>query len=130
ITQPDHEARQSIHYTPHTHFLAFNSAASIVTLLLFGLAPALHATNANVLTLLKSESSGARVSRPVLAKGLIVLQVAASVLLLTGAGLLARSFTKLTAVHPGMPVENMLVMRIGLSPREYQQAYPLLVYQE
>ncbi len=126
----DDEARQAIHFTLNAHVLAFSAAAAIVTLLLFGLAPALHATNADVLPLLKSEASGARVSRPVLAKGLIVLQVAASVLLLTGAGLLARSFTKLTAVHPGMPVENMLVMRIGLSPREYQQAYPLLVYQE
>jgi predicted lysophospholipase L1 biosynthesis ABC-type transport system permease subunit len=126
----DDEARQAIHFTLNAHVLAFSAAAAIVTLLLFGLAPALHATNADVLPLLKSEASGARVSRPVLAKGLIVLQVAASVLLLTGAGLLVRSFIKLTAVHPGMPVENMLVMRIGLSPREYQQAYPLLVYQE
>jgi len=126
----DDEARQAIHFTLNTHVLAFSAAAAIVTLLLFGLAPALHATNADVLPLLKSEASGTRVSRPALAKGLIVLQVAASVLLLTGAGLLVRSFIKLTAVHPGMPVENMLVMRIGLSPREYQQAYPLLVYQE
>jgi putative ABC transport system permease protein len=126
----DDEARQAIHFTLNAHVLAFSAAAAIVSLLLFGLAPALHATNADVLPLLKSEASGARVARPVLAKGLIVVQVAASVLLLTGAGLLVRSFIKLTAVHPGMPAENMLVMRIGLSPREYQQAYPLSVYQE
>ncbi|HKW65079.1 MAG TPA: ABC transporter permease [Candidatus Acidoferrum sp.] len=126
----DEEARQAIHFTLNAHVLAFSAAAAIVTLLLFGLVPALHATKVDVLPLLKSEASGTRVSRLSLAKGLIVVQVAASVLLLSGAGLLVRSFIKLTALHPGMPVENMLVMRIGLSPREHQQAYPTSVYQE
>ena len=126
----DDEARQAIHFTLNAHVLAFSAGAAVVTLLLFGLVRALHATNADVLPLLKSEASGSRVSRLVLAKGLIVVQVAASLLLLSGAGLLVRSFIKLTAVHPGMPVENMLVMRIGLSPREHQQAYPPSVYQE
>lgn len=126
----DDETRQAIHFTLNAHVLAFSAGAAMVTLLLFGLVPALHATKADVLPLLKSEASGTRVSRVGLAKGLIVAQVAASVLLLSGAGLLVRSFIKLTAVHPGMPVENMLVMRIALSPREHQQAYPTSVYQE
>ena len=126
----DEGARQALHFTLNAHVLAFSAAAAIVTLLLFGLVPALHATNADVLPLLKSDASGTRVARLVLAKGLIVVQVAASVLLLSGAGLLVRSFIKLMALHPGVSVENMLVMRIGLNPREYQQAYPISVYQE
>jgi len=126
----DDEAQQAIRFTLNAHVVAFGTVAAIVTLLLFGLVPALHATNADVLPLLKSEASGTRASRLVLAKGLIVGQVAASMLLLSGAGLLVRSFIKLTALHPGMPAENMLVMRIGLSEREYQQAYPSSVYQE
>lgn len=126
----DEGARQALHFTLNAHVLAFSTGAAIVTLLLFGLVPALHATNADVLPLLKSEASGTREARIVLAKGLIVGQVAASVLLLSGAGLLIRSFIKLTALHPGVSVENMLVMRIGLDPREYQQSYPPSVYQE
>jgi len=126
----DEEARQAIHFPLNGHVLSFSGAAAVVTLLLFGLVPALHATRADVLPLLKSEASGTRVSRLSLAKGLIVAQVAASLLLLSGAGLLVRSFIKLTALHPGMPLENMLVMRIGLNPREHQQAYPPSVYQE
>ena len=51
-------------------------------------------------------------------------------MLLSGAGLLVRSFSKLTALHTGMSVENMLVMKIGLGWREYQQTYPPSVYQE
>jgi len=126
----DEEARQAILFTVNGHVLAFSGAAMIVTLLLFGVVPALHATKPEVLPLLKSEATGMRVSRLVLAKGLIISQVAAAVLLLSGACLLMRSFIKLTTLHPGMPVEKMLVMRIGLDPREYQQAYPPSVYRE
>ena len=43
-----------------------------------------------------------------------MVQIAASLMLLSGAGLLVRSFSKLTALHTGMSVENMLVMKIGL----------------
>lgn len=126
----DEEARRAIRFTLNTHVLAFSGGAAIVTLLLFGLVPALQATNADVLPLLKSEVGGTRVSRLSLAKGLIVGQIAGSLLLLSGATLLVRSFIKLTALHPGMPVENILVMRIAMSPRETQQTYPSSMYQE
>jgi predicted permease len=126
----DEEARQALHFTLNAHVLAFSAVAATVTLLLFGLVPALHATNTDVLPLLKNEASRSRGSRLVLVKGLIVVQVAASVLLLSGAGLLIRTFIKLTSLHAGVPVENMLVMRVGLDAREYQRAYPTSVYQE
>jgi len=65
-----------------------------------------------------------------LAKGLIVVQIAASLMLLSAAGLLVRSFSKLNTLHIGVPVENMLVMTVGLGGREYQLTYPSTVYQE
>lgn len=126
----DDEARQATHFTLNAHVVAFGATAAIVTLLLFGLVPALQATKAEVLPLLRGEAQGTRTLRLSLAKGLIVGQIAASLLLLSGAGLLVRSFTKLIALHPVVAVENLLVMSIGLSPREHQQAYPTSTYQE
>jgi len=126
----DDEARQAIHFTLNAHVLAFSAGAAIVMLLLFGLVPALRATNVEVLSLLRRAASGTRLSRSGLAKGLIVVQIAASLLLLSGAGLLVRSFIKLNTLHTGMPIENMLVMRIGLDRREYQRTHPSSVYQE
>jgi hypothetical protein len=126
----DDQARQAIHFTLNAHVLAFSGGAAIATLLLFGLVPALRATKVEALAFMRQDSNGARWSRSVLAKGLIVVQIAASLMLLSGAGLLVRSFSKLTALHTGMSVENMLVMKIGLGWREYQQTYPSTVYQE
>jgi predicted permease len=126
----DDEARQAIHFTLNAHVLAFSGGAAIVTLLLFGLVPALRATKVEAVALMRQDSHGARWSRSVLAKGLIVVQIAASLMLLSGAGLLVRSFSKLTALHIGVPVEKILIMTIGLGWREYQQTYPSSVYQE
>ncbi|PYT78376.1 MAG: hypothetical protein DMG42_00725 [Acidobacteria bacterium] len=92
--------------------------------------PALRATKVEALAFMRQDSNGARWSRSVLAKGLIVVQIAASLMLLSGAGLLKLRTSKLTALHTGMSVENMLVMKIGLGWREYQQTYPPSVYQE
>src|SRR6266576_2915183 len=86
--------------------------------------------SAEALAFMRQDSNGARWSRSVLAKGLIVVQIAASLMLLSGAGLLKLRTSKLTALHTGMSVENMLVMKIGLGWREYQQTYPPSVYQE
>jgi len=126
----DAPAGQAIHFTLNAHVLAFSGGAAIVTLLLFGLVPALRATNVEALPLLNREARGAHFSRSGLAKGLIVVQIAASLMLLSGAGLLVRSFSKLNTLRIGVPVENMLVMRIGLGWREYQQTNPSTVYQE
>jgi predicted permease len=126
----DAQAGLAIHFTLNAHVLAFSGGAAIVTLLLFGLVPALRATNVEMLPLLNREPGLARFSRSGLAKGFIVVQIAASLMLLSGAGLLVRSFSKLNTLHIGVPVENMLVMRIGLGWREYQQTNPSTVYQE
>src|SRR5215467_1641895 len=126
----DDEARQSVHFTLNGHVLAFCAGAAIVTLLLFGLVPALRATKVEALALMRQDSPAKRWSRSVLAKGLIVVQIAASMMLLSGAGLLVRSFSRLAALSIGMPVENMLVMNIALGWREYQRTYPASLYQE
>ncbi|MGH2544071.1 MAG: FtsX-like permease family protein, partial [Ardenticatenaceae bacterium] len=80
------------------------------TALLSGLAPALHATKPQLTGALKEEARGVAGTRSQtrFRKGLVVAQVALSVLLLAGAGLFARSFYNLRAVDPGFVPANLI----------------------
>ncbi|MGH9861663.1 MAG: FtsX-like permease family protein, partial [Candidatus Acidiferrales bacterium] len=91
--------------------LAFTLAVSLLSGVLFGLAPARRATSQDLTTALKQgrRTTGA-VSR--LSKGLIVAQVALSLLLLVGAGLFLRTLHNLQRVNLGFNQENLLVFRL------------------
>ncbi|MCG3161669.1 MAG: hypothetical protein JMDDDDMK_02866 [Acidobacteria bacterium] len=95
--------------------LAFTVAVSLLTGILFGLAPAWRATSLDLTTALKQgrRTTGA-VSR--LSKGLVVLQVALSLLLLVGAGLFIRTLYNLQRVNLGFNQENLLLF--SLQPRQ------------
>jgi predicted permease len=95
--------------------LAFTVAVSTLTGILFGLAPALRATGLDLTTSIKQgrRTTGA-VSR--LSKGLVVLQVALSLLLLVGAGLFIRTLHNLQRVNLGFNQENLLLF--SLNPRQ------------
>jgi predicted permease len=91
--------------------LAFTFAVSLLTGMLFGLAPAWRATNLDLTTALKQgRRKPGTVSR--LSKGLIVAQVALSLLLLVGAGLFLRTLHNLQRVNLGFNQENLLVFRL------------------
>ncbi len=91
--------------------LAFTLAVSLLTGMLFGLAPAWRATSLDLATSLKqSRRTTGAVSR--LSKGLIVAQVALSLLLLVGAGLFLRTLHNLQRVNLGFNQENLLVFRL------------------
>jgi len=104
-----------------TRVLAFSIGIAIVTGLLFGLAPSLHAAKTNVGQMLKEStrgSSGRRGTRR--ARGaLVVAEMALAVILLIGAGLLARSFVALTRVDPGYRPENVVTMSVSLPSSKY-----------
>jgi predicted permease len=119
----------AIEFTLNSHVLAFSAGMALLTLLLFGAVTALRGTPMDVLSLVKRETSGSRVLRLGLTKSLMVGQVAASLVLLCGAGLLVRSFQNLQRLDTGVNVENMLAMRIALNPREYQRSQIAAVYQ-
>ena len=101
--------------------LLFSMALSLVTGLLFGLAPAFHATRLDIREALNEESrgtSGSQGSRN-LRRAFVVAQVALATTLLIGAGLLLRSFDRLQAVSPGFNPANLVVVDLPLSPVAY-----------
>jgi putative ABC transport system permease protein len=101
--------------------LLFITAASLLTGVLFGIAPALQASEASVGGVLKEggRSSTASANRWV-RSGLLVLEVALSIILLAGATLLLRSFDKLTHVDPGFEPEHVLAFQVALPPSVYK----------
>jgi len=104
--------------------LGFTLLLSVVTGLLFGLAPALRTANVNLIDSLKGGvrggSEGALRNRT--RSLLVVFESAIAVMLLIGAGLLIRSLIALQNVDPGFDANNVLTMRVDLSRTKYNGA--------
>jgi putative ABC transport system permease protein len=104
-----------------TPVLLFTLGVSLLTGILFGLAPA-FSTSANVSDAMKS-GSGRTTSgrgRQRLRGGLVVAQVAVSFMLVMGAGLMIKSFLALQNQNPGFNAEHVLAMRTSASPNKYK----------
>ena len=101
--------------------LCFTIAISLVSGVLFGLAPALQLSKTDLSSVLRDEGRGSTGSRRAANSQnlLVVAQVALSMILLIGSGLLIRSFLHLMNVNPGFDPRNVLTMRINLSPSKY-----------
>ncbi|MFL6209742.1 MAG: ADOP family duplicated permease [Pyrinomonadaceae bacterium] len=117
---------------PDAKVLVFTSAVSLLTGIVFGLAPALAATRVELNTLLKGNEGGTetRPRRRRLAKSLVVLQVALSLTLLIGAGLLLGSLRQLYEVDTGFERERVLTMWIFPALLRYDHAREMRLYQE
>ncbi len=105
--------------------LAFAGALAVATGLVFGLVPALHASGWDVATILRSgrgtgSSSGSERARSVL----VFTELALGTVLLVGAGLLIRSFQRLTNVDPGFRAEHLVVFDVALSGNKYDLDVP------
>lgn len=107
---------------PDATVLGFTVVVAIVTVMLFGTAPALYATRVDLVPSLKeSRGTTSTRSRSRMARGLIVGQVALSVVLLVGAGLFLRSLVNLTNVDSGFNKQNVLITSLDPGGAGYQQ---------
>ena len=101
--------------------LIFALSLSVLTGVVFGLAPALLAAHTDVSEGLKQGSRGSTDARGRLRGALVIIEVAFALVLLGGAGLLARSFMQLTHVDPGFVTENATVLRLALPEKKYEK---------
>jgi putative ABC transport system permease protein len=101
--------------------LLFSLALSVVTGLVFGIAPALLAARSDVNEALKQGTRGSTEGgvRGRLRGALVVIEVTFALVLLGGAGLLARSFMQLANVDPGFIPENATLLEISLPQKKY-----------
>ena len=108
--------------TPNLRVLWFTLIVSVLTVLLFGLIPALRASRLDLVTVLKGE-----IGTPVFRRGpslqslLVVTQVTLSLILLAGAGLLVRSFWNLQSIEKGFSGDNVLAMSLNMDLQGYDE---------
>jgi putative ABC transport system permease protein len=110
--------------------LGFTLGISLLTGLVFGLVPALHASKPDFNESLKDggkgTSKGAQGNR--LRSALVVIEVALALVLLTGAGLMIRSFLRLQEVNPGFNPDNLLTLRVQLPQSRYPDAEKIVPF--
>ena len=112
--------------------LLFTLSISLLSGLFFGLVPTLQVSRDSLTEELKGSGKGSvdggRRNR---VRNLLILsEVALSLLLVIGAGLLARSFMRLQAVSPGFDIKNLLVMRLSLPKAQYSKPERVTAFYE
>jgi predicted permease len=110
--------------------LIFSLAVSILTGAIFGLAPALQTTRPSLVTALKDTAAQGGGRRSRLRSGLVVAQIALSLVLLIGAGLVGRTLQLLQTMNPGFDPRNALTLSFDLGLQGYDQARGEQFYQQ
>src|SRR5262245_51647918 len=106
---------------PDWRVMVFTLVVSFITGALFGLAPALQTSKVDLIPALKDEAGLGGYRRSRFRNGLVVAQVALS-LLLIAAGLIVRSLQQTLMVGPGFEVENRITMSVDLGMQGYDEA--------
>lgn len=99
--------------------LAFSLGLSVLTGLAFGALPAMRASLPDLEAFLRDATATDSRTRRRLRSALVVVEVALSLMLLIGAGLLLRSFAKATGVDPGFNPNGIVTMQLSLPPARY-----------
>jgi predicted permease len=116
------ESPLSVRVTPDARVLAFTILVTVVTVLLFGIAPAWRTTGLDLAGVLRAGRGLIGHAGPTrLTHGLVIGQVALSVLLLAGAGLFLESLSNLTHVNTGFDRANALVVATDTAAAGYRR---------
>src|SRR5580692_8905975 len=111
--------------------LFFAFGISLVVGIAFGLAPALKSSRADVQGSLKSGDRGSTRAHPRGQSALVMIQMALTLVLLVGAGLLLRTIGDLRKVNPGFNPQHVITFKVGLSPSLTQSASSIrIAYQQ
>jgi len=102
--------------------LLFTLGITVITGILFGLAPAIAATQLNLSEKLKEGTPGTGARRGSLRGALAVSEISLALVLLIGAGLLIKSFYRVLSVDPGFTTDHILTMNLSLTDSRYPQA--------
>ncbi len=111
--------------------LGFTLLVSMLTGILFGLAPAIQASKPDLNETLKesARTASAGLGRGRLRNALVVGEIAVSIVLLVAAGLLVRGLVRLTSVEPGFDPKNVLSLRVSLPESRYQTTAQLISFE-
>jgi putative ABC transport system permease protein len=120
LIPPDYVPNEA-RITINGYVLLFALAVSMSTGILFGLVPALRSSHPDMSDALKDGGNGAGLSirGQATRSGLVVIEIALSVVLLAGASLTIRSFIQLLRVDPGFQPEKTLTVSVDLQPKSY-----------
>jgi putative ABC transport system permease protein len=101
--------------------VAFTIGISVLTGIVFGIVPSLLASKPDLNETLKEAGRGSTGSRHLFRSGLVVSEVALTMVLLIGAGLMIRSFYRLLQVNPGFNYDHLLTFNISLPQKKYAE---------
>ncbi|HXD34991.1 MAG TPA: ABC transporter permease [Pyrinomonadaceae bacterium] len=116
------EAGLDVDFKPNATVFAYMFLISLITGVVFGLAPAIQSTKPNLTDALKATRTRPRSSRPYLRNLLVIGQVAVSLVLLIGAGLLVRGLQQAQSSDLGFDQKNLVVAAMDLTTQGYDEA--------
>jgi len=120
----------SLNLAPDWRILGFTGAVAILTGILFGLAPAWRATREDPHSAIQQTAQRVSSGTGKLGKGLIVTQVALSLVLLTGSGLFIRTLLKLRFAQPGFRTQGVLAIGLYPKPGAYKKTGRVNYYRD
>jgi len=100
----------------NTPVLLFTLFVSIAVAVLFGLAPALKNSKTDLQSALKEGGRGATTARHRVQNSLVILQIALTLMLLVGAGLLFRTIHRMSDTNPGFDTQHVITFKVAFSP--------------
>lgn len=122
------EAGLDINLKPNTTVFAYTFLISLLTGVVFGLAPAIQSTKSNLITSLRTTGSRPRVTRSYLRSLLVIGQVAVSLVLLIGAGVLVRGLQQAHSADLGFDQKNLFVLSLDRATQAHDEARVTRLY--